>query len=228
MTAVRSGYDRWSTIYDDEANPLITLEEPAMRAAIGDPRGVDVLDLGCGTGRHSLRLAAAGAAVTAIDFSDGMLAKARAKPGADRIRFLSHDLHERLPLADDSFDLVVSGLMLEHLAKLDGFFSEIRRVLRPGGRAVLSTMHPAMFLRGTMARFTDPATGEKVVPGSVPHSISDFVMAAIRAGLRLTHIEEAAADEELVRSCPRAEKYVGWPTLVVMTTEKTRPRDLSG
>jgi len=81
---VRSGYDRWSEIYDHEANPLIGLEEPVVREALGDVAGLAVLDLGCGTGRHAVWLANAGAAVTGIDFSEGMMEKARAKPGAAR------------------------------------------------------------------------------------------------------------------------------------------------
>jgi malonyl-CoA O-methyltransferase len=117
--------------------------------------------LGCGTGRHALWLAAAGANVTAVDFSEGMLAEARRKPGAEAIRFLCHDAHEPLPFGAE-FDVVVSGLVLEHIRDLDAFFAEIRRVLVPGGRAVVSGMHPAMHLRGSQARFTDSETGEIV------------------------------------------------------------------
>src|SRR5215212_7758758 len=172
----REGYDRWAPVYDHDANPLQALEEPHLRELVGDVRGLSVLDLGCGTGRHTLWLAAAGARVTAVDFAEGMLAEARRKPGAEAVRFLAHDLHDPLPLPDGAFDRVVSRLVLEHLRDLGGFFREARRVLRPGGRAVVSAMHPAMFLRGSQARFTDPASGELVRPGSLPHSVADFVM----------------------------------------------------
>ena len=57
-------------------------------------RGMKVADIGCGTGRHALAMAAAGANVTAVDFSEGMLAKARAKPGAAAVRFIQHDLEQ--------------------------------------------------------------------------------------------------------------------------------------
>src|SRR5918995_4963660 len=127
LSSVRSGYDRWAAVYDRDGNPLQGLEGPVVRAAVGDVRGLSVLDLGCGTGRHALWLASAGASVTALDFSEGMLAEARRKPGAEAIRFVVHDLHEPLPLGAE-FDLVVSGLVLEHLRELDGFFAEVRRV----------------------------------------------------------------------------------------------------
>jgi ubiquinone/menaquinone biosynthesis C-methylase UbiE len=219
LSSVRSGYDLWAAVYDHDANPLQALEGPHVRAALGDVRGLNVLDLGCGTGRHSLWLAAAGATVTGVDFSEAMLAEARGKLGSEAIRFVVHDLHEPLPFPAGRFDLVVSGLLLEHLRGLTGFFSEAYRVLRPGGRAVVSAMHPAMFLRGTQARFTDPESGERVQPGSLPHSIGAFVMASVRAGFRLAEVEEFAPDEEFATRYPRAARYVGWPMLVVMQLE---------
>ena len=185
-------------------------------ALLGNVRGLTLLDLGCGTGRHAVWLAEAGASVTAVDFSPAMLAEAQRKPGAATIHFVAHDLHRPLPFTDATFDLVVSGLVLEHLGDLGAFFAEVRRTLRSGGRAVVSAMHPAMFLRGSRARFTDPASGELVQPGSLTHSLSDMVMAAVRAGFRFDHLGEHAPDATFAAQYPRAEKYVGWPMLVTM------------
>lgn len=221
--SVRVGYDRWAAVYDHDANPLPALEEPLVREAVGDVRGLAVLDLGCGTGRHALWLAAAGAVVTAVDFSEGMLQEARQKPGAATVRFLAHDLHEPLPFPAGAFDLVVSGLVLEHLRDLDAFFAEARRVLREGGRAVVSAMHPAMFLRGSQARFTDPESGAVVTPGSLSHQLGDFVMAAVRAGFSMERIGEYAPDAPFAQRYPRAEKYIGWPMLVVLQMRAWAP-----
>jgi malonyl-CoA O-methyltransferase len=220
LSSVQAGYDRWASVYDHDANPLPPLEEPIVWRAIGNPRDLRALDLGCGTGRHALWLASHGADVTALDFSAGMLHEAARKPGADSVRFQQHDLHLPLPFSDGEFDLVVSGLVLEHLRTLDGFFAEARRVLRPRGRAIISAMHPAMFLRGSQARFTDPSTGELVQPGSIAHSISEFVMAATRAGFALAQIEEVAPDSAFAARFPRAEKYIDWPMLVVLQLTK--------
>jgi malonyl-CoA O-methyltransferase len=73
-----------------------------------------------------------------------------------------------------------------------------------------------MCLRGAQARFTDPTTGDKVQPGSLPHSVGAFVMAAVRAGFQLTDVIELAPDDEFASHCPRAAKYIGWPMLVVL------------
>ena len=213
---VRDGYDRWAEIYDVEENPVIGLEDPFVAEALGDVAGLDALDLGCGTGRHTMRLVGAGATVTAVDFSPRMLEAARAKPGADHVRFVMHDMHQPLPLPAAAFDLVVSGLVLEHLVDLRAFFGEAARVLRPGGRGIFSGMHPAMFLRGVQARFHDPRTGETVQPGSVAHSIADFVTAMLGAGFTLTGLHEQAPDAAFASRCARAERYVGWPMLVVL------------
>ncbi len=216
IVATREGYDRWASIYDGEDNPLIALEEPQVDALLGPVHGLAVGDIGAGTGRHALRLAAAGARVTAVDFSAGMLTKARAKPGAERITFIAHDLQQPWPLADEAFDRVVCGLVLEHVANLDFFFGELGRVCRPDGLIVVSAMHPAMMLRGITARFTDPATGRETRPRSHDHQIGDFVMAAIQAGLHLDHLGEHAVDEALAGRMPRARKYLGWPMLLMM------------
>lgn len=118
LSSVRGGYDRWALVYEYDANPRTALEDSHMRKAVGDVRGYAVLDLGCGTGRHTVWLAAAGATVTAVDFSEGMLAEARKKPEAATVTFLTHDFHEPLPFSGGRFDLVISGLVLEHVLGL--------------------------------------------------------------------------------------------------------------
>jgi malonyl-CoA O-methyltransferase len=215
-SSIREGYDRWAQVYDHDRNPLVALEEPVVWAAVGDVAGRRVLDLGCGTGRHAVWLALHGASVTAVDFSAGMLQRAAAKPGAEKVAFVVHDLHERLPFADGSFDVVVSGLVLEHLRELAPFFADARRVLAAEGLAVVSAMHPAMFLRGSQARFTDPESGAIVQPGSYPHQLSDMVGAAQGAGFCVEEMQELAPEREFAARFPRAEKYVGWPMLVVL------------
>ena len=214
------GYDRWSAIYDEEANPLIILEEPRVIELLGDVEGLDVADIGCGTGRHALRMARAGARVTALDFSEGMLAKAVEKTGSNRIRFVRHDLERPFPLPDAAFDRVLCALVIDHVSNLASLFAEMGRICRKDGSIVISSMHPAMMLAGVQARFTDPETGENVYPASRPNQLSDYVMAALGAGLTIEHMTEHAVDGALVSKAPRAAKYDGWLLLLLMTLRR--------
>ncbi len=217
-------YDAWSEIYESDGNPLTLLEEPLVEALLGPARGLRVADVGCGTGRYAIPLAAQGAEVTALDFSSGMLERAAQKPGAERVHFVAHDLG-RLPwpLPSASFDRALSCLVLEHIEDLDAFFGELRRITHPRGTAVVTAMHPAMMLIGKQASFRDPVTGDKKFPKSHPHQVSDIVMAAVRSGWHLEHLGEHAIDEDFAARVPRAAKYRGWLMLLTMRLSARAP-----
>ncbi|MCE9618946.1 MAG: class I SAM-dependent methyltransferase [Planctomycetes bacterium] len=223
IVPTREGYDRWAEIYDDESNPLVMIEGPEVSRMLGEVRGLKILDVGCGTGRHAIALARAGAMVTGVDFSNGMLDKARAKPGAEAVRFIHQDAAGTLPFESKSFDRVISCLVADHVSDLLKFYEELHRVCRDDGFVLVSVMHPAMMLKGVQARFHDPKTGQEVRPQSVPNQISDYVMAASRAGLRLCELSEHSVGEDLAARAPRAEKYLGWPMLFLMKLAPQRP-----
>jgi malonyl-CoA O-methyltransferase len=216
IVPTRAGYDRWAEFYDAEDNPLVLLEERQIGPLVGDVAGLAVADIGCGTGRHALRWAAAGAQVTAVDFSQAMLRRARAKPGAEAITFVRHDLAKPFPLESAAFDRVCCCLVLDHIAELDRFFRELRRLCRPKGHVIISVMHPAMSLKGVQARFIEPGSGRRISPASHAHQMSDYLMAAVQAGLRLEHVSEYAVDAALAARSPRAGKYLGWPMLLLL------------
>ncbi len=216
VVPTEAGYDRWAEIYDSEDNPLVLLERQHLGSMIGDVSGLGVADIGCGTGRHAVQLALAGARVMAVDFSEAMLARARAKTGAEAVTFLRHNLAKPLPLKSASFDRVLCCLVLDHIAELEKLFLELGRLCHKDGFVVVSVMHPAMSLRGVQARFTDPASGQRIGPRSHLHQMSDYVMAAVRAGLAIDHMSEHAVDARLAARCPRAEKYLDWPMLLLM------------
>ncbi len=221
VVPTREGYDRWSEVYDGDGNPLIALEEPQVERMLGDVRGLRIADVGTGTGRHSVRFANAGAKVTALDFSSGMLTKARAKPGADRVSFVIADCAAQLPLRDGAFDRVVCALLADHIQSLDSLMNELARICRNDGFIALTSAHPTMHLLGVRARFNDPETGRKVYPKSYDHTISAFVMAAERAGLRFDEMTEHLITDELVRTNPRAAPALGWPLLLAIKLART-------
>ena len=95
----------------------------------------DALDLGCGDGRLTAELRAA--SVTGADVSEVALERARSRvPGA---RFVRVDPDEPLPFGDGEFDLVLLAETIEHVRDVQLLLSEVRRVLRPGGRVAIST-----------------------------------------------------------------------------------------
>jgi len=216
----QEGYDRWSVIYDDELNPLVLLEEPVVHGWLSSPAGLQVADIGCGTGRHSVWLAEAGASVDAYDPSPGMMAKARGKLSPSSVRFHEHGFPDPLPAADSTFDVVLLALVADHIEDLPGMFRELRRVAKPGGTVIFTVLHPAMNLLGLTARFTDPESGTEVRVAAFEHTYADYVMAALRSGLVIEELVERRADAALATKTPRAEKYLGWPLLLAMQLRK--------
>ena len=105
--------------------------------------GEDVLDLGCGAGLDSLvaaQMVGPGGSVTGIDMTPEMLAKARAAAaelGLENVRYVEADA-EQLPFADETFDVVTSNGVIDLIPDKDAVFSELHRVLRPGGRVQLA------------------------------------------------------------------------------------------
>ena len=99
--------------------------------------GDRVLDLGCGDGRFTGELATAGASVVGIDVAEAALARARET--YPDLEFRLAPIDGPLPLEDNSFDLVWASEVIEHIADTARWLSEVRRVLVPAGRLVVTT-----------------------------------------------------------------------------------------
>lgn len=143
-----TSYDTFAQAYSSaNENNLLNAwyERPAMVDLAGDVEGCHVLDAGCGSGPLAAALRARGAVVSGFDLSPSMLALARERLGGDADLRVA-DLSERLPYADDSFDVVVCSLTLHYLSSWAEPLTELRRVLRPGGRLVVSVPHPVVYM----------------------------------------------------------------------------------
>jgi SAM-dependent methyltransferase len=152
---VRDTYDRTAATYDaitraDDYDRWVSFYRELIRRHGSPGRDlVDLVDLGCGTGKGALRLAAQGFTVTGIDLSPEMIRMAAAKPGADKVRFLTGDLRE-LPEVGP-FDVGVTlGEPLNYLADEDELLAAFRgvaRLLRPGGLFVFDVNTTAFYRR---------------------------------------------------------------------------------
>jgi SAM-dependent methyltransferase len=147
MTAVPEATDydtiagRYSAMIDDRPwNALY--ERPTTLALLPTVNNIDVLDAGCGHGWYADWLVRHGARVVAVDRSTAMVALAQ-KRVAGRARVIQGDVSNlRSILADETFDLVLSSLVLHYQADLSTVFAECARLLRPAGTLVFSTHHP--------------------------------------------------------------------------------------
>lgn len=106
---------------------------------LADRAGGKLLDAGCGTGNYALAFAQSGFDVTAIDYADGMLARAKSKVTAeDKITFQQMDLNQRLLFDTAVFDCVISISVLFAVADPVFTLNEMWRVLKPGGVCLLT------------------------------------------------------------------------------------------
>ena len=145
MTA--GDYDTFARAYstENESNLFNAhYERPAMLGLAGDVSGRRILDAGCGSGPLSAALRARHAVVTGVDASAAMVDLARERLGEDADLHVA-DLGAPLPFADAAFDDVVASLVLHYLEDWAAPLAELRRVLRPGGRLLVSVNHPGAY-----------------------------------------------------------------------------------
>jgi SAM-dependent methyltransferase len=138
-------YDSLAEAYSAENETSLAnahYERPAILALAGDVAGRRILDAGCGSGPLSAALRDRDAIVTGIDSSAGMLELARRRLGDD-VRLQQTDLKSPLPFPVNAFDDVIASLVLHYLEDWIAPLAELRRVLTPGGRLIMSVNHPS-------------------------------------------------------------------------------------
>jgi SAM-dependent methyltransferase len=149
VDAIESWDDFFGEFYlrayaSEEADEAGRAQALAAVALAGCPEGGDVLDVPCGYGRHSVPLAAAGYRVVGVDRSEVLLGEGRRRAGHGRWPKLTRADYRELPFADGAFDAALnlfSSLGYLGDAEDERALAEIGRVLRPGGRLVIETMH---------------------------------------------------------------------------------------
>lgn len=183
---VQTGYGEWARGYDRPDNPVLLAEEPVVREILDAVPIGTALDAACGTGRWTQHLASLGHAVTGFDATPEMLEEARRKVPA--AHFELADL-AAIPLPPEAFDLVVCTLALTHLTRLRPPIGELARVVRPGGRVIISDVHPLMAMLGSHARYPRDQREFGFVQNHV-HQVSDYLSAFRDAGLSVTDCRE--------------------------------------
>jgi malonyl-CoA O-methyltransferase len=192
--SIQNAYDEWSQTYDTDRNLTRDLDQQLMAESLGTRQFQSILEIGCGTGKNTSFLAQIGKQVHALDFSAGMIAKAKEKVNAGNVRFSVADLTQRWPCEDRAYDLIVCNLVLEHIEDLSFIFSEAFRVLQKEGTFLVNELHPFRQYAGKKAVF-DHGQGATEIPAFV-HHISDFWSAATDHGLQLVRLSERWHSED--------------------------------
>jgi 2-polyprenyl-3-methyl-5-hydroxy-6-metoxy-1,4-benzoquinol methylase len=148
---VKEAWDRNAAFWDErmgEGNDFVeVLIWPSTERLLALRPGERVLDIACGNGLTSRRLAAMGAEVVAFDFSEEMVVCAgrRTVEYTDRIQYLALDATDEaalLSLGEGRFDAALCSMALFDMAEIKPLFRALVRLLRPGGRFVFSVLHP--------------------------------------------------------------------------------------
>jgi 2-polyprenyl-3-methyl-5-hydroxy-6-metoxy-1,4-benzoquinol methylase len=138
----------WDELHGDEGNRFHReLIAPAVKRLLELKPGEQVLDIACGSGVLARQMAGWGGEVTAVDFSEALLerAKARKQPEGQPVRYLAADATDEKSMAalgEGAFDAVTSTMALMDMPVIAPMCRAVRRLLKPGGRFVFVTAHP--------------------------------------------------------------------------------------
>lgn len=205
---VQQAYNAWSETYDTVENKTRDLEARVLRESISEEH-LEILEIGCGTGKNTEFLQTKAKWLIGADFSAEMLEKAKAKIRAENVEFRQLDLRENWEFAEKSFDLITCSLALEHIENIDFVFSEANRVLRSSGRFYFGELHPFKQYQGSKARFeTDAGVFELEC---FVHHVSEFFTAAKNNGFVCIELKEWFDDDDQTQI----------PRLLTMVLEKS-------
>ena len=190
---VQQAYNAWSETYDSVENKTRDLEARALRESISG-ENLEILEIGCGTGKNTEFLQKFAKHLTGADFSAEMLSIAKSKITSKRVEFRQLDLRESWDFPENSFDLITCSLALEHIENIDFVFSEANRVLRAGGRFYFGELHPFKQCQGSKARFE---TGAGVFElECFVHHVSEFFAAGKNNNFETLELREWFDDDD--------------------------------
>ena len=196
----RKAYNLWSETYDSVENKTRDIEARALRQSISG-ENLDILEIGCGTGKNTEFLFTKAKKLIGADFSQAMLARAKKKIKTETVEFRQLDLRKRWDFQAVSFDLIVCSLALEHIENLNFVFAQAGEILRKNGCFYIGELHPFKQYQGSKARFE--TAGESFELECFVHHISDYFAAATENNFSIIELKEWFDDNDKIRQIPR-------------------------
>ena len=191
---VKEAYKIWSEQYDTNFNKTRDLEAFSIRDVLSEIKFNNCLEIGCGTGKNTEWLITKGESIVAVDISDEMLSIARQKITNKSVSFLKADVTENWDFTNETFDLVVCSLVLEHIENIETVIKRIADHLKIGGVLYIGELHPFKQYTGSKAKFETEA-GEQIVT-VFTHHITEFTEATTAHGLMIEEIKEYFDDND--------------------------------
>lgn len=192
--SVQKAYDQWSATYDEVVNKTRDLEKLACETVLSDIAFDNVIELGGGTGKNTLWLAAHAKHVLSVDLSKEMQAVARKKVKTANIDFQLADVCQKWNLTVSNADLITCSLILEHVEDLNFIFAQAKDYLRIGAHFYVCELHPFKQYSGSKARF-EAEDGVRVLDCFV-HNLTDYTDAAIENDFSIDQIHEWFDDND--------------------------------
>lgn len=214
----KTGYDLWSQFYDSYPNPTVALDDLTFPQCYSHLQNQNILEVGCGTGRHTVRLLEAKNKVTGIDISEGMLAQLKRKITNPDLVLLQGDF-VIAEIPGSPFDALVTSLVLEHIPDLKSFFASAGKILKVGGKIYISEIHPSRTADGVFAHFKT-VDGDEVHLKSSPHRSEDFINAAIESGFMLQEERSVVGSQALAELNSKWIKHLDQPLLQIWIFKK--------
>lgn len=196
-------HDAWETMYrSDENERFYELAYAKIFKTLGQPSEALALDIGCGIGANTVRLARQGYRVVAADYSEAILPQAVANMErngvADRVTVQREDI-TKLSFPDGHFHLTLCWGVLMHIPEVEAALAELARVTKPGGYLVLAEVNPSSPEARAMRGFWRVAKRDKV---SIAHKPCGYEHTSRFNGEALfwRHLDRKWTAHELARS----------------------------
>ena len=189
----QQAYNIWANQYDTNDNKTRHLEAKVLRSTLEGVHFERCLEIGCGTGKNTQWLVEKAKHITAVDLSEEMLEKAKAKIDSSKVIFKQADITKPWSFRDGLYDLITFSLVLEHIENIDTILKEAAASLSSGGHIYIGELHPFKQYSGSKARF-DTTEGTHVVE-CFNHHISDFLAPAKKYHLVIEDIIESFDDD---------------------------------